>query len=130
MRQRLFILMLACLSAAGWAAGKEYLNARAGSEGISVTGVADHNGWLGVSVYSPNSKVKAFHMVRYVHQGTLAEVFPVSREYLNGSFEVALWEKRVPQSSCGSSPCSWCKVNGFHMNGMRSYTSGTVVASR
>lgn len=125
MRKAFGLVALVLVSAlSGAAATREILSAYSPDQSsITEAGTADHEGWLGLSVYPKRGKT--YSVIRYVHCGTLDQTFSVSSSYAGGTFEVALWEKRVPRSAC-KSQCSWCAANGCHMEGLRAYGSGLV----
>lgn len=120
-RVSILILLLCGLAAA--ATTKEVLSARLTTTSLTVTGRADKPGWLGVSIYGPNDKV-GWHQVRKVNAGPLNEVFRVSLSP-GGKYEMALWDARIQRANC-KTKCSWCKLNGFHMEGMRAYHTGSI----
>lgn len=105
------------------AASRESLTARLTTTSLTVTGNCEKTGWIGISVYSPTDS-KGWHQVRQVKAGSLQEVFRVSLTP-GGRYEMALWDRRVSRSSCPTK-CSWCKLNGYHMEGMRAYHAGAI----
>ncbi len=122
MKKLALILLLLCGIAVA-ANTRETLSARLTTTSLTVTGKADKQGWIGVSVYGPNDKV-GWHQVRKIKAGPINEVFRVSLSP-GGKYEMALWETRVPRASCATK-CAWCKLNGFHMEGLRAYHSGGI----
>lgn len=115
---------LALSALAAGAVSTEFLSSFSSRERVvTVTGVADRPGWLGISAYPKGGA--AFSLVRYVPKGNVREKFSLPRQYQDATYEVALWDSRVNRSVC-KTRCTWCKANGFHMEGMRGYASGTV----
>lgn len=124
MKTTLMLGAVALSSAVALAASSEFLSSFSSADRvITVTGVADRPGWLGISAYPKRGA--SFSQVRYVAKGNLREKFTLPRQYQDGTYEVALWDRRVNRAVCKTS-CNWCKLNGFHMEGMRGYGSGTV----
>lgn len=121
MRKLVLILLLTGLAMA--ATNKETLSARLTTTSLTVSGNADKQGWIGVSVYGPNDKI-GWHQVRKVQAGTLNEVFRISLSS-GGRYEMALWTTRVARANC-STKCAWCKLNGYHMEGLRAYHSAQI----
>lgn len=121
-----FILALA-LAGSAWAL-TDTLSSYAGFDAtVKVTGTANGPAYLGMSAYPASKSGKAYHQVRYLSSGTFQQTFALTSSYKGGSYEVALWNKKVERSRCTTSGgCSWCKLNGFHMEGMRSYSSGVI----
>lgn len=109
------------------AAGREFLTSRSESAtSVTVNGTTERDGWLGLSAYTADQRGKPYHTVIYVRKGSWTERLSLSKIYAGGTYEVALWESKVPKSSCKLAGCKYCPVNGFHMDGMRSYSYGKV----
>ncbi|MBN9415861.1 hypothetical protein ABS71_03300 [bacterium SCN 62-11] len=124
MRSFFWVLLLGC---SAWAATKEFLTGRSeNSASVTVTGYADHSGWLGITVTPTSDRYPARSQVIYVRQGNWQQTFPLGSNCSNAKYEVALWESKVAPSQCKTKDCKWCKANGYHMDGLRSYASGTV----
>lgn len=121
-----WILTLA-LAGTAWAL-TDSLSTYAGFDAsVQVTGTANGPAYLGFSAYPASKSGKAYHQVRYLSSGTFQQTFSLASSYKGGSYEVALWNKKVERSQCSTSGgCSWCKLNGFHMDGMRKYSSGSI----
>lgn len=117
-------LLLGCLTfGLAVAASRDSLVVQPQSRQLRVAGLAETSGWLGMSAYSKKSQKIYLHQVRYVHRGNLSETFSLGPDYSQGTYEMALWQTRVPERDC-KTKCSWCKANGYHMEGLRAYTSG------
>lgn len=127
-RRKLAVLAGVLLVATGAAAaGREFLTSHSDSAtSVTVNGTAEKDGWLGMSAYTADGRGKPYSTVVYVRKGTWTERLSLARSYAGGTYEVALWESKVPKSSCKTPGCKWCPVNGFHMDGLRSYTYGKV----
>lgn len=104
---------------------------------LLVSGVAPSQGaYLGRSIYPygiTDKCTQGFHTAVFV-RGSFVQrfAFPISRAR-GGSFEVALWSKRIEPSQCTLKSDPWCKRNGFHLEGMLVYRGGwfpRVTASR
>jgi hypothetical protein len=93
---------------------------------VTVVGTTDRAGWLGLSAYPAGAGGKSYHTVVFVPQGRWQERLALAGSFAGGSYEVALWEQKVPRSSCRTAGCKWCPINGYHMDGLRSYSSGKV----
>lgn len=102
---------------------REVLSARLTTASLTITGKAEKAGWLGVSVYGPNDKV-GWHQVRKIGPGPINQTFRVSLTP-GGKYEMALWDSRVQRASC-QTKCTWCKLNGYHMETLRAYHSGVI----
>lgn len=119
------ILMFVLLgSLGGWAASEMLTSQSSPDRTIFVSADLTRSAYLGLSVYP--KKGTALHQVHPVRAGHLQETFPLDTSYVGGTYEVALWDRQVPRSKCKTKDCAWCKANGFHMEGMRSYSSGVV----
>lgn len=124
MRRCLWVL---ALSASVWAATKEFVTgSSANSSSLAVSGYSDHGGWLGMTVTPTNDRYPARSQVVYVRQGNWQQAFPLGSNCAGAKYEVALWETKLARSQCKTKDCKWCQANGYHMEGLRSYTSGTV----
>ena len=121
------IILTLALAGSAWALS-DTLSSYAGFDAsVQVTGTANGPAYLGFSAYPAGKNGKAYHQVRYLSAGTFQQTFTMSSSYKGGTYEVALWNKKVDRNSCSTSGgCSWCKLNGFHMDGMRKYSSGSI----
>ncbi|MFN8606149.1 MAG: hypothetical protein U0931_01365 [Vulcanimicrobiota bacterium] len=127
MRKLSPLLVIMALMASAWAATKEFITGRSdNSSTVTVTGYSDHSGWLGITVYPVNDRMAARSQVTFVRQGNWSQTFPLGTSYSGAKYEVALWETKISRGQCTSKDCKWCKANGYHMDGLRSYASGTV----
>jgi len=123
--QAVLLALAVCLS--GWAVSKEYLTSRSATpSSVTVTGNSDHSGWLGITVYSSNDRIPNQSQVTFVRQGSWTQNFVLSGSCANSKYDVALWETKVARGQCKTADCKWCKANGFHMEGLRSFASGQV----
>lgn len=83
--------------------------------------------WLGQSFYSygvtdPIKQGK--HTITELKKGAFNRELLVDPKALDGSFEVALWGKKVLKEACRNKDCYWCKTNGFHLEDLLVYKSG------
>ena len=123
---RRFLLVLVLAMSAG-AVTKEFITGRSdNSSSVTVTGYSDHGGWLGITVYPTSDRYPARSQTTYVRQGNWQQTFPLGISFANAKYEVALWETKVVRTQCTTRDCKWCKANGYHMDTLRAYASGTV----
>lgn len=127
-RERALTVVLAVLWVAGAAANtQESVRSRSDSAtSVTVTGNTERTGWLGLSAYPVKTSGKAYHTVIFVPKGSWQERLALAGSFAGGTYEVALWEQKVLRSRCRTAGCKWCPVNGYHMDGLRSYSSGKV----
>ncbi|KPL07447.1 hypothetical protein AMJ86_04490 [bacterium SM23_57] len=95
---------------------------------IVVTGYShQENAWLGMSLYryavtDPVSGGR--HSFMELKRGTFRHEIQVDDELLGGSFEFAIWGKKVDKLDCTLDYCYWCKKYGFHLDELLVYKSG------
>ena len=53
-----------------------------------------------------------------------SQTIEVGKNFYKGSFEVALWGKKVDKKDCTIENCYWCKKNGFHLDELLDYKTG------
>ncbi|MBI3194760.1 MAG: hypothetical protein HYZ34_09900, partial [Ignavibacteriae bacterium] len=88
--------------------------------------------WLGVSLYPATVKEAlkdGDHQQLELNGETSDKVIKVGKKYSGGSFEAALWGKKVYKNECTIEDCYWCTKNGFHLDELLLYKSGTFVYS-
>jgi len=95
---------------------------------IVVTGKCDlPKAWLGISLY-PFGVVDPIangrHSFVELSQGNFRQEIQVDPDLLGGSFEFAVWGKKVDKLDCTLEYCYWCKKYGFHLEDMLAYKSG------
>ncbi len=83
--------------------------------------------WMGLSLYpyataSPETDGK--HTTMQLSEGEIYHEISVDSSFLDGSFEAALWGKKVNKVDCTLEYCYWCKVNGYHLDDLQAYKSG------
>ncbi|NOZ08314.1 MAG: hypothetical protein GXO91_05500 [FCB group bacterium] len=83
--------------------------------------------WLGISLYPYNTRdpeEDGTHRTVRITDHLISMEIPIEEKFLDGSFEVALWEKQVDKVDCTLDYCYWCKRFGRHSEGMLAYSSG------
>ncbi len=83
--------------------------------------------WLGVSLYPYGTldvNTGGRHSSIELSTGQFSHEINVDQPLLGGSFEFALWSKKVDKVDCTLDYCYWCKVNGFHFEDIVLYKSG------
>ena len=95
---------------------------------IVITGVVPEGGaWLGISLYpvnTENAETDGTHKVIRLEQGSFHQEFNISGDFMNGSYEAAIWKKQVDKVDCTLDYCYWCKKNGSHLEDLHAYSSG------
>ena len=83
--------------------------------------------WLGMSLY-PYGVVDPVtggrHSFLELKKGDFRHEIQVDMDLLGGSFEFAIWSKRVEKINCTLDHCYWCKKYGFHLDSLLVYKSG------
>ncbi len=97
-------------------------------EKINITGqVFVSNAWLGISLY-PYGVVDPItggrHSYVTLTKGRFSQEITVDNSLLGGSFEVAVWGKKVDKVDCTRDYDYWCKKFGFHLEELLVYKSG------
>ena len=85
--------------------------------------------WLGITFYPPNVKNTAKEgVVKLLPLKRGHGIYEVTLEprLVNGSFEAAVWTKKIPADECTATE-TICKTLGYKLNGMRSYIWGYLV---
>lgn len=88
--------------------------------------------WLGISLYPAVVKdalKDGEHQQVELNGETANKVVKVGKKYSGGSFEAAVWGKKVMQNECTIEDCYWCANKGFHLDELLVYKSGTFVYS-
>ncbi len=83
--------------------------------------------WLGISMYPYGTidyNTYGNHEQLHLAKGSFSKVINVEQSMLGGSFEAALWGKKVDKIDCVLDYCHWCKTNGFHLDDLLVYKSG------
>lgn len=89
--------------------------------------------WLGVSLYPKtfNDPLKeGEHFQIELNSDRTGKTVRVGPKFVGGSFEAALWGKKVPRADCSIPQCYWCAKNGFHLDDLLYYTSGIFPAAQ
>jgi hypothetical protein len=83
--------------------------------------------WLGISLY-PYGVLDPItggrHSSVTLKKGEFSQTIKVDQPLLGGSFEFAIWGKKVDKVDCTLDYCYWCKVNGYHFEDLIVYKSG------
>lgn len=95
---------------------------------IVITGNSNQaKAWLGLSLY-PYGVLDLVtggrHSFIELKKGDIRHEIQVDTKMLGGSFEFALWGKKVDKVDCTLDYCYWCKMNGFHVDEQLAYKSG------
>lgn len=95
---------------------------------IIIYGTAeDDDLYLGMSLYPYNitdALTGGRHSHRELNKGPFYHEIDVDQPLLGGSFEFAIWGKKVDKVDCTLDYCYWCKSKGFHFDDLRVYKSG------
>lgn len=97
--------------------------------GLVVYGETKQKLYMGISYYPYNTKDvvnQGTHKLYQLGVGEFINSFKIDKKFLGGSFEVALWQKKVLRKFCKIKNCKWCKRNGYHMEGLIAYKSGYI----
>ncbi len=83
--------------------------------------------WLGISLY-PYGVLDPLTGGRHSHitlqKGEFSQEITVDQPLLGGSFEFAIWGKKVDKVDCTLDYCYWCKTYGYHFEDLIVYKSG------
>ncbi len=85
--------------------------------------------WLGVSLYPASFKDalrEGDHQQIELNGETLGKMVKVGKKFSGGTFEAAVWGKKVMKSECKIEDCYWCAKNGFHLDELLAYKSGVL----
>ncbi len=83
--------------------------------------------WLGISLYPYGTldvNTGGRHSNISLNNGPFSQEINVDQPLLGGSFEFAIWSKKVDKVDCTLDYCYWCKANGFHFEDIVLYKSG------
>jgi len=83
--------------------------------------------WLGISLYPYGTldvNTGGRHSNVTLNKGSFSQEINVDQPLLGGSFEFAIWSKKVDKVDCTLDYCYWCKANGFHFEDIVLYKSG------
>jgi hypothetical protein len=89
--------------------------------------------WLGVSLYPRTfaDPLKEGEHIQIELNGERAnKTVKVGPKFSGGSFEAAIWGKKILKADCAIPECYWCSKNGFHLDDMLLYKSGFLFLSR
>ncbi|MCB0259099.1 MAG: hypothetical protein KDH97_03840 [Calditrichaeota bacterium] len=129
----IFIILLALISAFGNGAaaqtdqiGFSYEITKNGGNTLKLTLTAHVSGkdmWLGVSLYPPNvtnTLEEGKHLSFSIKQGVTVKEIVVDPEYLNGTFEAAVWLRKLEKKDCAEDDAV-CNKLGYKLDGMTAY---------
>jgi hypothetical protein len=74
---------------------------------------------LGVTFYAPNSK-DANSRIYPIKYGASTTEIDIDQKYVNGTFEAAVWTKKLTGGECDPAD-EFCRKNGYRMTGMVAY---------
>lgn len=85
--------------------------------------------WLGVSAYAmkfTDPIAEGLHQQMELNGDRNGKTVTLGERFRSGSFEVAVWGKKVPKSECKIPDCKWCARKGFHLDDLLLYKSGVL----
>lgn len=94
---------------------------------LTVHGKSETKGYLGISIYPAvvtDLLTEGKHFQIELKDKKFSEEIKLGEYFYNGSFEIAIWGKKVLKSECQLQDCYWCKTNGFHLDELLGYSSG------
>ncbi len=107
--------------------GYEVLPDGAGALRLKITSeAATGDMWLGITFYPPkvkNPAVENVNMVVPVEQGRATTEIPVEARFKNGTFEAAVWGRKLSQKECAADDAA-CRRNGYKLAEMQAYVWG------
>jgi len=123
----LSILYTGAALSQGNSLGYEVLKEPSGGVKLKIsTDAAAAGMWLGVTAYVPNAKNGSGNgqsQVLPLKQGKGTYEMVYEPRFKNGTFEAAIWTKKLSQSECGQGDEA-CRKLGYKMTGMVSYVWG------
>lgn len=139
LKKIVYLLTVAVLLFAGGASAEEnnyafgysVVKDASGTVKLKLTTHIEASGmWLGVTQYPPQVKDAAKESVSTVYpikQGRGITEIIVEPKFKNGTFEAAVWTRKLSQKECHSTD-EFCKKHGYSMTGKVSYVWGHLVA--
>lgn len=76
--------------------------------------------WLGVTLYAPNSKDIPNSQIFSIKTGSSSIEINIEPKYVNGTFEAAVYTKKLNKSECDPKD-EFCQKNGYRLIGMTAY---------
>lgn len=70
--------------------------------------------WLGVTLYTANPKDLPLNDVYQIKPGASATEIDIAPKYVNGTFEAALYTKKLDKSDCDPKD-EFCQKNGYRL---------------
>ncbi|MDQ7779026.1 MAG: hypothetical protein RDV41_04880 [Planctomycetota bacterium] len=117
----------------GTIAGRVAASKGGGKPGLTLTGeIIGSSAWIGLSLYPPGcaDPIKdAEHFAFFMKEGKIDKTITVPDKTAGGSFEAALWSKRVRKSECPYPDCPYCALLGYHMEGQITTCTGKLEES-
>lgn len=111
---------------AGTSSGYQLLKDPSGALKLRVTTEAAAAGmWLGVTMYQPGSKEGQSQLLA-LKQGSNIHEIQVAPSFRNGTFEAAVWSRKIPAAECEPGDEAARKA-GYRLGGMASYLWGYLV---
>ncbi|MBI5326793.1 MAG: hypothetical protein HZB80_00615 [Deltaproteobacteria bacterium] len=75
--------------------------------------------WLGITFYTPNATETETQVYPIKSGKSLTEI-PVNPKFINGTFEAAVWTKKLSKDECLKTD-DLCQKNGYRLTGMTAY---------
>lgn len=128
----IFLAGVAKAGDAEYSFGYEIVKNASGNLTLKITTTVASGGlWLGVTAYPPNLKnaaKEASNQVFPVKQGRGIAEIDIDPKFVNGTFEAAVWTKKVSKDDCQQTD-ELCQRLGYRLSGvMLSYVWGYLTA--
>lgn len=75
--------------------------------------------WLGVTFYTPDA-AETESLLYPVKSGKSLTEIPINPKFVNGTFEAAVWAKKLTKDECLKTD-DFCQKNGYRLTGMTAY---------
>jgi hypothetical protein len=107
----------------GNSSGYQIIKDSSGSTKLKInTEVAADDMWLGITLYPAGVKVGS-SQIQALKRGQNTQEIAISQSHKNGTFEVAVWAKKLSKDECDPGDVL-CRKNGYKLTGMVSYLWG------
>lgn len=106
--------------------GFSYEITKNGASGLTLilkSNVSGENMWMGLSLYPANVKntlEEGQHFAFPLKKGLYVREIHVEPELVNGTFEAALWTRRISKEDCPREDVA-CQKLGYKLEGMTAY---------